>query len=365
MTKTTTQTALAKVRAAEARGKKAPLEIPTALQWGQIKVVEAVFQRRGPAIDYTRAAFIDELAREVKRTGSARHLAPVVVWWCGAWFLVDGHHRMAAVRKALDTSAVVPVVVFGGSLEAALGASIGLNRKTKLAMTTGERVNAAWFLTVNAPGMSKPEVMEATGVSDGIVGTQRRVLRVLQQRQQAGDGLSALQRDPATLSWREAIASAEGKALPAWDAEGGMRAAVESITRRMGQCGLGKDIAKNPEAFLAALRQVAPSLDLRDWEGDALEVEPISTGSSAPAWHYVKGVKVGEALQREEVAQEKRIREIRKALLAESRKDGVSNDAAAALLRAAGGPALDALAAGAKLPKATAGPAADEPKEEA
>ena len=277
--------ALTKVRAAAARGRKPTPANPKRLQWDRIKINESVFQRRGPVVNYQREAFIDELARDLKRQGTAEHLAPVVVWWAGSWLLVDGHHRMAAVHKSLGASAVVPVVVLGGDLEAALAASIALNRKTKLSMARSERLNAAWFLAIHAPGMSQAQVEEAAGVSGGTVNEQRRVLRELRKQWSAADFGSGL-RDPEGMTWRDAKAAETGHRLPLWDAEEGQKTAVAAIVRTL-TASLGKQIARNPEAVTEALKQINPGWF--DNDGDAGDEDDRAAQPVAHHWDHPSG----------------------------------------------------------------------------
>jgi hypothetical protein len=229
-----------------------PRTIPQALAWSAIAIDEKVFQRRGSVLGYAREALIDELTRALRQGAT---VDPVTVWWAGKWFLVDGHHRMAAWKEAIGPDAVVPVRVLQGSLSEALAASVGLNYKTKLRMTKGERTGAAWFLTVHAPEMTKAQVMAATGTSEGTVAEQRRVLQKLEALRKA-EGWQAEWTTPADLDWESARAAAEGRPVAEREAGDWKRAGVAKIQRSLAAAH-GKEINTNPEMFLEALAGVA------------------------------------------------------------------------------------------------------------
>ena len=212
-----------------ARCRKASGPDPTHLQWRDIAIIEAAFQLRGRTHHHKREAFIDEMARDMRRRGNADSLEPVTVWWAGKWLLVDGHHRMAAALKALGKDAMVPVTVLHGDIAAALTAASRLNYRVKLSMTRTERLDAAWRYATLVPEASKQLVMESTGVSEGTVSEQRRVAKALLQQWTDADFDAAAIRHPGQLSWREAQAVLHGRQSPEWDAEEALQVASEAI----------------------------------------------------------------------------------------------------------------------------------------
>jgi len=183
-----------KARAAE----PAPVALPDHLPLSAITLLPELFQPRGMAEWH-----IQELARAAK---SGRALDPVTVVQVGASaILIDGHHRVEAYRRA-KVSTPVPVCYFTGTLEEAVLEAGRANSRAKLSMSVQERMDYAWRL-VRMGGYSKKQVVDAAVVSDGQVGSMRRVLKAL--------GAEAFGCD----SWWGARKQAEGKAGPLTDEE--------------------------------------------------------------------------------------------------------------------------------------------------
>lgn len=104
-------------------------------------------------------------------------LDPILVGWTGARaVLIEGHHRYLAYDRSGYRSKPVAVEWFVGSVNDAVRASIASNSKHKLPMTLQQRLNAAWRL-VRLGGFSKAEIVRATAVGDGTIGTMRRILK--------------------------------------------------------------------------------------------------------------------------------------------------------------------------------------------
>jgi hypothetical protein len=97
-----------------------PRTIPTAkrLPLDRIHVAEEVFQWRLATEDVggkTGHTLVLAQALEDNKKG----LDPLVVWWGGSrFYLIEGHHRLAAYRTA-KWSKPVPVIEFQGTLEEA------------------------------------------------------------------------------------------------------------------------------------------------------------------------------------------------------------------------------------------------------
>lgn len=167
--------------------------LPDHLPLSAITLVPDLFQSRGMS-----EAHVHELARAVT---SGRSLEPVTVVRVGTEaILIDGHHRIAAYRRAkVDTP--IPVAAFKGTLEEAVLEAGRANSRAKLTMSVQERMDYAWRL-VRMGGFSKKQVVEAAVVSDGQVAEMRRVLKVL------GDKAFDCDR------WWTARRLAKGKAIP-------------------------------------------------------------------------------------------------------------------------------------------------------
>lgn len=145
---------------------------PETLPGNLIKQRPDIFQPRCKRLDKLH---VEELSKIIERRTT---LDPVLVYPLGDEFLlIDGHHRMAAYKKARCFDEI-PIEVFSGSLKEAVLASGLLNGRTRLAMTKTERMDYAWRL-VRMKAYSKAQVCEAASVSDGQVAKMRRVLKRL------------------------------------------------------------------------------------------------------------------------------------------------------------------------------------------
>ncbi|MEO9682778.1 MAG: ParB N-terminal domain-containing protein [Tateyamaria sp.] len=98
-----------------------------------------------------------------------RELDPVTLWEdpeTGATVLVDGHHRLAAYRRA-EWSKPIPSQVHHCDRKAARLLAMGENGKARLQFTTTERRNAAWALACDGSTdqwfYSRAEVASAAG----------------------------------------------------------------------------------------------------------------------------------------------------------------------------------------------------------
>jgi hypothetical protein len=97
------------------------------------------------------------------------------------WVVVDGHHRLGAYQKAKHTEKI-RCQWFGGSVRAAMDASVHRNEKVHLRIEQGDKHEAAWIRTLldwNGKGWSssKQAVVKLTGCSDGMVAVMRRVVK--------------------------------------------------------------------------------------------------------------------------------------------------------------------------------------------
>ena len=145
-----------------------PEVLPDRLPLDKICVLEGLFQPRA-----TDERHIQELVRVIK---NRKVLDPVDVIQVGPnAYLCEGHHRVNAYRFAKVTYSV-PVRYFQGTLEEAVLHSRGANAKAKLPMTTRERTEAAWELTLMGI-YEKKAIMRAASVSDSLVAIMRRVIR--------------------------------------------------------------------------------------------------------------------------------------------------------------------------------------------
>ena len=92
-------------------------------------------------------------------------------------FLLDGHHRLEAYRRA-KANDPVPVEFFQGSPAEAVLAARKANSEPKLPMSVTERHDDAWRL-VKLGRHSKAEIQGAANVSHGSVAAMRAALNAL------------------------------------------------------------------------------------------------------------------------------------------------------------------------------------------
>lgn len=147
-------------------------ECPSQLALGDVLEAPEVFQHRSGNMAASRK-HVEELTRSL-RNNAGKPFAPVTVFWIGiGWCCIDGHHRLAAY-KASKHLEDVPVVVFNGSVDQAIGEALRGNSRDKLPMGRNEKIQAAWRL-VTGTRLVKEAIVKASGASDGTVAHQRRV----------------------------------------------------------------------------------------------------------------------------------------------------------------------------------------------
>lgn len=228
-----------------------PLPLPEALPLGAIRLWPAVFQHRRPR-GYEGAAHVRKMAEAI---GRGRMLDPLTVWWDGkAWACIDGHHRYDAYQSAgIGGDQPVPVVVFSGPLEVAMGLAASANSKDKLTMSSAEKSDAAWRM-VAATNLSKAVIATAAGVSESTVANMRRARAILESRCSfTGDGLeTTAMGDVRDLRWMEAKARAAGTKPADFDYEEHSERKAQEMALALRRA-LGKEGAKYPEILARAL----------------------------------------------------------------------------------------------------------------
>lgn len=200
---------------------------PEHLGRGDIHEAPNLFQPRFDSIAYAPGrseAHVAELARVVRR---GLPLDPVTVASFGdRWYLVDGHHRLAAYTEA-GWSKPIPVQALQSPLRGkdrvdwAIGQSIADNAKSRLNISTADKVDGAWLAVARGAAMTKADMVATFGVSDGTVAAMRRTRKSLEaagvhpakwpswrraQRELAqlsGDGTSSPSRDFGDMRRRQ------------------------------------------------------------------------------------------------------------------------------------------------------------------
>lgn len=182
---------------------------------------------------------------EAVKTAEGNAFDPVTVWWSGLhWYVIDGHHRMMAYRRAkkedeklpLDT---IPVDVFDGSLDEAIRQSAVLNSKDKLPMTRADKLERAWKLVCLGNGWTGEDIVSATTVSLRTVATMRKERKGL---------LAQGKDDPLEVTWADVLS----KVSPVnHDDDWKERQAVEWQKRLVRM--FGKKFAEQPEIAARAI----------------------------------------------------------------------------------------------------------------
>lgn len=196
----------------------------------------------------TDPTHVDDLVKALKRGDK---LPPVMVWEdpkAGRLLVLDGHHRIAAHRKA--QAKTIAAKVFQGDFRDALLVAFEANKDARLPVTNKDRQDAAWRLVcqwTEADGYtySIAEVVKSAGVSRTQVTIMRKVRKTL----------GATSKD-APKSWLAAKMEADGKTqgeLKDEDRDAMLEAQVNEIRAK-----IGKQITdagyRSPQAFAVALQ---------------------------------------------------------------------------------------------------------------
>jgi len=211
-----------------------PAFLPPELEWDAIRQEPDLFQPRPIAERH-----ISELIRAI---GVAGKLDAVTVIQVGAHaVLIEGHHRMAAYRRAGIVEGI-PVAYFAGGLEAAVLESGRANSKAKLSMTNEDRQNCAWrWVQLGIHSIS--QIATSSGVSVRQVSTMRKVLKHL------GEDAAAQE------TWWKAQRAFNGIEASAWsddEVEERIEAQAQKYADRLyGE--FGNKFATNPEIAARAL----------------------------------------------------------------------------------------------------------------
>lgn len=176
---------------------------PTELRLGDIREAPAVFQVRYESLAFApghSAKHIEGLTRALRNGGP---LDPVsVVAFGNEWYLVDGHHRLQAYRRAewndpIPTTAHTSVERGLARIHWAQALSLAENKKDRLNISPSDRQDAAWRRVLQGHG-SISEISSASGISTRTVSNMREAKKVLVA---AGGKIPRL----TSFGWRQAI----------------------------------------------------------------------------------------------------------------------------------------------------------------
>jgi hypothetical protein len=223
-----------------------PTEAVTHLRRQDIKAAEdGVFQWRDRRYDpRSKAHHIAVLVHALSITGAPFY--PLLVFPAGGrYFVIDGHHRLAAYEQS-DWNDPIPVDVFKGSLADARLAALSSNSKDKLAMSRVEKSDAAWRL-VAEDQLSKQRITDLGLVSWATVGNMRR------KRHE----IIAAGENPLDMNWEKARLwpNRPGGDDPEWRSE-----KVKELVQRLVETNLAAEFQTFPDFAADALAQIAPNV---------------------------------------------------------------------------------------------------------
>ncbi|KZN15185.1 ParB N-terminal domain-containing protein [Marinomonas sp. TW1] len=247
-------------------GSEAP-QINGELELKQVHEALSLFQPRDMNTEVaSKEQHIQNLLASIRNEPTNR-LDPIVVWWSGSvWYVLDGHHRLAAYRAFAREGGLmkmmIPVKVFSGTVVQAMGEATRLNSKDKLAMTKDDKSNMAWrFVALGAEGLTKGAISKVCKVSTATVGRMRKKLREIQEFHPDDWHKVSLE-----MTWNEAINFLERK--KAYD-DDWQKAQAKEWAKRLSSA-FGKKLVAQPEVFLDALEMYSPRLlqDLTEYLQD-------------------------------------------------------------------------------------------------
>ncbi|SDE94953.1 ParB/RepB/Spo0J family partition protein [Rhodospira trueperi] len=229
------------------------LELPLS----SIRVLPRVFQLRDLSEEFN-ADHVEDLRKALEVNDKDPLEALDVVPAHGKFFVVDGHHRLAAYHRVpVWKDRKVPVRVLREKPSRAILRAGRANSRARLQMSQWERSEAAWRLVTMAErsegrvGLTKKEIAQAASVSERLVAYMRR-----SRREWLGKGLEG---DPGESSWIRARGILDGREDLEWRGmtEEEVERLAEDYARRMRR-HLGHQFAGNPEIAGKAIAKVAP-----------------------------------------------------------------------------------------------------------
>lgn len=269
-----------RLRTAGAPRLPTPPDAVVNLKRGDIRVAERVFQWRLPANNMIpRDDHIQDLARALR---AGTKLPPILVFPVGgAYYVMDGHHRLAAYYTAGWTKGI-PAKVFSGSLRDAERAALRSNVRNKLPMTRRDKTGAAWRLVKEEdPKDSIASIARDSGISESQVSVMRAVLAKLKEIETSANEIES-------LSWDRARSKANGHDEPFDNTEDWREAEANKLVDDIMRSKLGGRLTKNPDITalaLAKLNEGLPPALIAYWQQalgyEALEFDPHAPGPDA------------------------------------------------------------------------------------
>ncbi len=153
--------------------------LPRAIHHSRLKIVPALFQ---PRIIKEDEDHVTELHTALAQSGrlDAVKVFPIA----DSFYLIDGHHRVAAYREAEDageSDGMVPVTYLSSrSLDDAIAYGARENAKARKRLERWELTAWTWEIVKSGSGLSKAGLAKLTGTSAATIGRMRSVYRRLE-----------------------------------------------------------------------------------------------------------------------------------------------------------------------------------------
>ncbi len=257
-----TEADIAKLLAASTPDGSLPFPVTLLPRKDILAAAEGMFQWRQFAREPVRSgAHVAELVRAL-RNGGKPFEALLVFPAGGLYFLMDGHHRLAAYEAA-DWREPVPVKVFQGSLDEARVAALESNSRDKLPMRGEDKAEAAWRL-VKEEKFSKKCLVDLGLVANGTIGNMRakwnEIKHALEREikdveEDAGDTQLMIMPWVQARHWKPGERTEEE--VDEWR-EGKIQALVDRLIKT----GIAKEMGKNTGLFVEALCRIVPDLPM-------------------------------------------------------------------------------------------------------
>jgi ParB-like chromosome segregation protein Spo0J len=248
-------------------GKEAP-NAPSRLPLKAIKFATSVFQPRDTDHAFLATDSHMNALAEAIRNAPDNQLEAITVWWSGkVWYVIDGHHRLAAYSRATAKDKklkieTIPVQVFRGSLEEAIREASALNCRDKLPMSKSDKLERAWKLVCLDNGWTKEAIRDAASVSIRTVANMRSKRKELLKDQSTSEVLN--------LSWQDA--KSDGTTMTV-DDDWKEKLAI-TWQKRLVKV-FAQKFAEQPEIAARALQiysERLPSMLIREWPDELREV---------------------------------------------------------------------------------------------
>lgn len=236
---------------------------------------------------------VAELVKAISNTGELDPIAVVKLrheMGFDQWFVVDGHHRLAAYQQLKWKDPLKCIWLGGARLRDVLAEALRANVKTTLTLDNTTRQNTAWRYTLLG-GMSKADVARVCNISESQVANMRRVSKAFKDPGPARDRLRLrCPGGPLETDWLTALMAFNDTPEKAVDLEVKAQRLARSLSSRMSDT-LTKDLTvaaralaiysaelvdhvkKAPPEALADLSRQEDPLQGDEGEGDPWEAD--------------------------------------------------------------------------------------------